>query len=90
MTDSNSLSKHEIVQRGKQLYQSKLQADAERDHLGKFIVVDVHSGDHEIDASAGEAARRILERRPGAILYLVRIGEKVAYRFGFGRTAGIR
>jgi hypothetical protein len=78
----HELPKEEIVARGKQIYNEKLRAQAERDHLGQFIVVDVFSGDFEIGADDLEASLRMLDRRPGALLYGVRIGEEVAYRFG--------
>jgi len=82
------LTNREIIDRGKQIYHDKLKFDAERDHLGEFIVVDVQSGDYEIAKNDAEASHNMLQRRPGAVLYGVRIGDNVAYRFGAAKSLG--
>ena len=45
-------------------------------------VVDVESSDYEVADEDLEASERLLERRPEAKLYGLRIGEKAAYRIG--------
>ena len=47
---------------------------------GKFVVIDVNSGDYEIDRRDAVATRRLLDRRPGAYTYAIRIGHPTAYR----------
>ena len=86
----HDMPKEEVVTRGKQIYNEKLRSQAERDHMGRFIVVDVFTGDFEIGADDLEASLRMLERRPDALLYGVRIGEEVAYRFGGRKIANLQ
>ena len=56
----------------------------EQDHQGKFLILDVNTGDYEIDAEDLAASKRPLARRPDAILFGVRIGHRAAYRLGLG------
>ena len=46
----------------------------------KYVVVDVDSGDYEIDASSVEASRRLRERRPHARGWLERTGHPTAFK----------
>jgi hypothetical protein len=85
---SHRLTRQQIVEEGKRLYTDKLKATAERDHWGEFCVVDVQSGDYEVASNHAVAAQQILRRRPEAILYGIRIGDEVAYRFGHRRIGG--
>ena len=55
--------------------------------MGQFIVVDVHSGGFEIGTDDLDASMRMLARRPDALLYGVRIGDEVAYRFGMRKVS---
>jgi hypothetical protein len=45
-------------------------------------VVDIETGDYEIDADDLAATKRALAKRPDAILYGLRIGYHAAYRLG--------
>jgi hypothetical protein len=52
------------------------------ENIGKLIVMDVDSGDYEIDVMGIETSRRLQERHPGAILYAIRIGYKAVETLG--------
>ena len=80
------LSAAEIVALGKRLYDEGVRAKVEADHRGRFVVVDVESGDFQIEDDDAAASQAILARRPDAVLYGVRIGEDVAYCVGLGST----
>jgi hypothetical protein len=81
----------EIARRGREVYEREVRHAVEPEHRGRFLVLDVQSGDYEIADDDLEASERLLERRPGALLYGLRIGEAAAYRIGgrFG-PAGTR
>jgi hypothetical protein len=81
----------EIARRGREVYKRGIRHEVEGEHRGRFLVLDVESGDYEIADDDLEASERLLERRPDALLYGLRIGEGAAYRIGgrFG-TAGTR
>jgi len=69
-----------IGQRGQALYDQQIRAQVEQDHRGKFLILDVNTGDYEIDAEDLTASERLLARRPDAALFGVRIGHRAAYR----------
>ena len=54
--------------------------DEEDDHHGKYVVVDVFSEDYEIDPSNSTATWRLVDRRPGAVTYKLRIGYPSVYK----------
>ena len=85
----NSYSPEEIGRRGETLYRGKIKPLVDPVHYGKFVVIDVETGDYEIDKRDAVASQRLRERRPEAITYGVRIGFPTAYRMG-GRFLRIR
>ena len=55
---------------------------------GKFVAVDIDTGEYEIDADDYAASERLLVRRPDARGWLLRVGEATTYRLG--RRAEVR
>jgi hypothetical protein len=78
----------EIGRRGQALYEQELRSQVEAEHKGKFLILDIDSGDYEIDADDLTASKRLLARKPSALLYGVRIGSTTAYRLGGGFKRG--
>jgi hypothetical protein len=78
-------SNDEIADRGKALYEQQLRAQVEPNNVGKFLVIDIETGDYEIDAKELAAFQRAKAKRPDAPLYLIRIGYPAAYHFGGAR-----
>ncbi|HET6384926.1 MAG TPA: hypothetical protein VFJ58_16145 [Armatimonadota bacterium] len=71
----------DLGDRARQLY-ARIRDQIEiSENLGKMIVMDVDSGDFEIDAKGIESSRHLLSRHPGARLYALRIGYKSAVSF---------
>ena len=66
----------------------KIYAEAIKPHInlekekGKFLVIDVETGDYEIDKRMILASKKLRERKPDAITYGVRVGFSAAYRMG--------
>jgi hypothetical protein len=77
----------EIVRRGQALYDQQIRAKVEASHKGEFLVLDIESGEYEIDASDVAALQRAKAKRPDAALYILRIGYPTAYRVGGPRSA---
>ena len=77
-----ALSSQEIAARGKALYVQKIQAQVEPQHLNEFLMVDVQSGDYEVDMDDITAEERLLLRRPNAVIYQMRVGSPAAYFMG--------
>lgn len=72
----------EVVARGEEIYARDLQAQIEEEHRGKFLVIDVVTGQYEIDADEVAALNRSLQKTPGPNHYIKRIGYSSAHRIG--------
>ena len=71
----------ELGEKAHKLYE-RLRPEVETsENMGKFIVVEVESGDYEIDTQGIESSHRLQGRHPGAALYALRIGYKTAVSF---------
>ena len=70
----------EIAARGESIYREKVLPQVGPVEKGTFVVIDVESGDYEVDARDATATRRLLKRRPEAVTSGVRVGYRAAYR----------
>lgn len=67
---------------GEKIYSQRIRDKVAEKHRGKFVVIDVETGDYEIDADDLTATKRLLAKRPDAVTYGIRIGFPTAYRIG--------
>ncbi len=78
----STLSKEEIVERGRELYERDIAPKISEGERGRFLVVDVLTGDYAIAETDIAAANQVKARAPNAVLYYMRIGSPAAYRLG--------
>jgi hypothetical protein len=72
----------DLGEQAKELY-ARLRPTVEtKDNIGKLIVMDLVSGDYEIDDAGIETARRLRERHPDCSLFAIRIGYKATEALG--------
>ena len=81
----HTYSPEEITARGEAIYREQIRSLVETTEKGKFAIIDIETGDYEIDTKDATATLKLLERRPDAITYAVRIGYRTAYRIGSRR-----
>ena len=67
---------------GRAIYHKKILPTLGPEDGNKLVVIDVNSGDYEIDADDMAAVTRLLERRPDAYTWLERVGHPAAYHMG--------
>lgn len=72
-----------VAVRGKEIYQQQIQEKVEPEHKGKFLSVDIETGDYEIGTDDLAPTMRLLAQRPDAVIYSLRIGFEAAHRMGF-------
>lgn len=72
----------EVGRLGDEIYERDIRALVEPEHDGKFLVLDILSGDYEIGDDDYEANRRSKEKHPDGVRYLIRIGYPAAFSFG--------
>ena len=75
-------SADEAARRGEAIYEQQIRPKVGGEHHGKFVVVDIETGAYEIDEDDLAATKRLLAKRPEAVLYGARIGHPTAYRIG--------
>jgi len=71
-----------IVERGVKIYEEKLRQTLEPAHLGEFVVIDVETGEYEVDADHMTASDRAAAKREGAPLFATRVGSRSIGRIG--------
>ena len=82
-------TKEEIAQRGKEWYEREIRPKVEEGNTGRILIIDIETGDYEIDDDQLAAAHRALAKHPGAALYGMRIGYPALGKIG-GRWGKIR
>lgn len=77
------ISSQEAMQRGYALYEQQIRRQVETEpNLGKIVVIDVETGDYEVDKDAMAATDRAYTKHPGAALLRLRIGHDAVDTFG--------
>lgn len=69
----------EIRQRAEEIYRREIRPKVMPQHKGKFLVLDIESGDYEIDEDDLSASEILQARCPNGVLFGMRIGYKSAY-----------
>lgn len=69
----------EIVRLGNELYNRQIRDKVMPQQKGKFLVLDLESGDYVIDEDDLRAEETLRTRQPTGIFFGLRIGYKSAY-----------
>ncbi len=75
-------SREEVAAQGEAIYEKEIRGNVECDNKGKYLVLDIETGEYEIDQEDVVATKRAMAKRPNAVLYGLRIGYPAAYRLG--------
>ena len=75
-------SPQEVEARGEKIYEEQIRPNVESGNKGKFVVMDIETGEYEVDKDDLAATKRALAKRSDAVLYGVRIGYPTAYTLG--------
>jgi hypothetical protein len=81
-------SADQVQMRGEEIYERQIRATVEAGNKGKFVVIDIETGEYEIDDNDLAATKRALAKRPGAVLFGLRIGYPTAYTLGGHHAMG--
>ena len=76
----------EIAARGEKIYQEQIKSLVYPAEKGKFLIIDVESGDYELDEKAIVASKRLRQRRPDAVNFGMKVGYVAAFHFGGSHT----
>lgn len=68
------LSLEDISRLGEKFYTEKLKAKLEKEHMGKFAVLDVGKGKHFIDSDRLVAIEKARKESGDILFYIIQIG----------------
>ena len=68
------------VTRGREVYDRLVHPHMRPEDDGKFVAVDMLTGEYELDADEIPAVRRLRARAPGAEVVLLCVGQPGTYR----------
>jgi hypothetical protein len=75
-------SRDEVARRGDDLYEREVLPRLNKEDEGKFVLIDVETGEYELDRDEVTASDRLLARRPDAQVWTRQVGSRYARRFG--------
>jgi len=78
-------SPEELARLGAEAFDRRVRPALQPEDDGKFVAVDIGTGDYELDADDYSAVTRLRSRRPSAEVWLGRVGQPAAYRMRGGR-----
>lgn len=77
------LSSEEVAKRAYQMYEGGIRQKVEtEENIGKMVIINIETGDYEVDETGLQAARNLQAKSPYARLFGIRIGYNVAASFG--------
>lgn len=80
----------EIGTRARALYDQEIRTKVEADHRGRYLVVDIETGEYEIGDDYLTLSRELQSRHPDAALHVIRIGYPTVGRIGGRMTPAPR
>ncbi len=75
-------SKKEFARRGDAIYEKEVLPKLTAKDVGKFLAIDIDTGEYEIAADEMKAGDKLLARLPEAQIWMVRIGYVATHSFG--------
>jgi hypothetical protein len=68
-----------VAEEGERIYAEKYRTKFESEFLGKFVAIDITSGDAYLGEWSEEAINKGMMTHPSGIFHLIRIGSKGAF-----------
>jgi hypothetical protein len=82
-------SMEEFQRRGEEIFERDIRPRLGAARAEDFVLIDIESGDYEIDADELTASDRLRARWPDAQVWMRRVGSPHAYRLGLCRGATV-
>ena len=79
----------QVIERGQAMYEQQIRAQVEPKYNGKILVLDVDTGDFEVDADTIAALDRAKAKRNDAALFVLRVGSPTAVKSGGNFKVGL-
>ena len=74
--------KEEFARRGDDIYEHDVRPTFKPKDVGKFVAIDIETGEYEMDRDELAACDRLNARIPNAQPWLTKVGSRAAHNFG--------
>lgn len=71
-----------IIDRAKQIYANRLQADLESRYMDRFVAIEPESGDYFLGDTFEEAVKSARTNHPSRLSHTIWIGHRAAFHMG--------
>jgi hypothetical protein len=72
-----------IAEKGEQIYSDRYKAEFEKKYPGRFVAIEINSGEAFLADSAEEAISKVEKKCNYSLFHLIRIGAPGVYRVGY-------
>lgn len=79
----------DIADRADEVYERVVRPTLGPADMGRFVVLDLESEDFVVDPDETLAFLQLRERHPKGTFFVLRAGERTAYRIGSGSARGL-
>ena len=77
--DLRDMDPSDLIEFGREMYRRDVLPRIPHVRNGMMVVLDMASGDYEIDLRAADAGSRLESRRPDAVLHIERVGSPAPF-----------
>ncbi len=81
-------SAEQIASLGREIYANRLKPILESENIGKYLVIDIETGDYEMDSDGEAASLCARNKNPDGVRFAMRIGHRAWGQIGFGNSGG--
>ena len=75
-----------VVEKGEEIYDQKYRAEFEKLHHGKFVLIEVKSGEAFLGDSPEDVYKDAAEKTTGGVFHLIRVGSPGAFRVSYSSS----
>ena len=86
MLQPQPISAKRLAEAGQKMYEQKLRRKLETQYTGKFVAIEVGSGDYFVGDTLHEALEKGRKKYPESVFYSVKVGFPAVYTFASGVT----
>ena len=76
------LTPKQVAEKGEQLYQEKLKPILEPKENGRFVTIEVNSGEFFLGDSLLEALQRARQKYPDRLFHTIKVGAEGVFKMG--------
>jgi hypothetical protein len=71
-----------VIDRAKEIYATRLQAELETQHLNRFVAIEPESGEYFLGDTFDGAVNAARTKYPSRLTHTIRIGHRAAFHIG--------